>query len=90
MQRSLPQHCQWHATRRGFTVKPTLQVIYPPVSTRWDAVSFGHWLQSVGRRLVAAGVNVPLIPMVSGDESLFLGVETDAGTAAQIKRVLYS
>lgn len=69
---------------------PTLRAIYPPESASMDAVQFAHWLHSVGMKLLRAGIEVQLIPMVNADESLFLGVEVDENTARALKAALYN
>jgi len=69
---------------------PSLKAIYPPVSASMDTVQFAHWLKEVGIKLLRAGIEVQLIPMVNADESLFLGVETDDATAIAIKRAMYN
>ena len=66
-----------------------LHSIYPPADARWNPEEFGAWLRTVGRKLVDARLDVTLIPMVAGNESLFLGIETDDATAQEVRRVLY-
>ncbi len=70
--------------------QPTLRAIYPPHSASVDPVNFAHWLKEVGIKLLRAGIEVQLIPMVNADESLFLGVEVDDATGRAIKRALYN
>lgn len=68
---------------------PTLKAIYPPHSASVDPVCFANWLKEVGIKLLRAGIEVQLIPMVNADESLFLGVEVDDDGARAIKKALY-
>jgi hypothetical protein len=68
---------------------PTLKAIYPPASASMDPVNFGHWLKEVGIKLLRAGIEVQLIPMVNADMSLWLGVEVDDDTARAIKKAMY-
>ena len=68
---------------------PALRAIYPPASASMDPVQFAHWLKEVGIKLLRAGIEVQLIPMVNADESLFLGVEVDDATARAIKKAMY-
>jgi hypothetical protein len=66
------------------------KAIHPPESAKYDAVNFAHWVQSVGRRLLTAGIDVAMTPVVQSDGELYLTVDTDNATARRIKAALYS
>lgn len=72
-------------------IRSGLKLFYPPPSASYDPVEFGKWLQHFGERLIVAGLTgVSIIPMVGGNEELFVGIETDEATGAAIKRALYN
>lgn len=72
-------------------IKSGLKLFYPPPSASYDPHEFAAWLKSFGEKLIIAGLgNVSIIPLVGGNESLFVGIETDEATGAAIKRAIYN
>lgn len=72
-------------------IRSGLKLFYPPPSASHEPAAFGAWLKHFGEKLLVAGItDVNLIPMVGGDETLFVGIETDEVTGHRIRRALYN
>lgn len=69
----------------------TLVDIYPPIGIERDEVEFARWLQELGKRLIIAGLDkVSIIPMLTKNDALMVGIEAPVEQALRIKQIAYS
>lgn len=68
----------------------TRRAIHPNGEAKTDSLEFARWVKAVGAKLLRAGIDCEMVPVVQSDGELFLTVDCDDETGARIKAALYN